>query len=93
MEKEEIKAREVVPDLAEIKPKKSKKIAKTPQEIADSFGVIPKEVKRFLNKQYFTSKTQRGECKNNSCLNPRRQGSAYCQACSDKHKKENQNGS
>lgn len=56
------------------------------KKIAQSFGAIPKGVLPLLNKQYFTSKTQRGECKNNSCLNPRRNGSAFCEECSNKHK-------
>ena len=35
----------------------------------------------------YTSKTKRQECKNEGCLNPRRQGSAYCEQCSKKHNK------
>jgi len=31
------------------------------------------------------SKSQKGECKNAECRNPRRDGSAYCQACSDNY--------
>ena len=31
----------------------------------------------------YTSKSIRGECKNETCTNKRRNGSAYCQKCSD----------
>jgi hypothetical protein len=44
---------------------------------------IKNEVKR---PEIYTSKSIRGECKNIGCKNPRRQGSAYCQQCSDKFK-------
>lgn len=37
----------------------------------------------------YTSKTKRGECMNEDCKNPRRDGSAFCQECSDKYHKEN----
>lgn len=35
----------------------------------------------------YTSKTKRGECKNDNCINLRREKSAYCQECSDEYKK------
>ena len=31
----------------------------------------------------YTSKSIRGECKNNGCINKRRDKSAYCQECSN----------
>ena len=33
----------------------------------------------------YTSKSKRHECKNQKCSNKRRNGSAYCQECSDKY--------
>ena len=33
------------------------------------------------------SRTELGLCKNVECANQRREGSAYCQKCSDNHKK------
>lgn len=33
----------------------------------------------------YTSKTKRSECIND-CKNPRKNGSKYCQECSDKHR-------
>jgi len=66
---------------------KSEKVETDIKKIVESFGVIPKEAKRFMNPKYFFSKSQRGECKNEGCENPRRQSSAYCQECSDKYKK------
>lgn len=38
--------------------------------------------------KYERSKCQKGECKNEDCNNPRRPASAYCQECSDKHKRD-----
>lgn len=35
----------------------------------------------------YTSKTIRGECRNEDCDNLRRPGSKFCQECSDKFKK------
>lgn len=47
----------------------------------DGFQLFPKEE--------YTSKTKRGECKNDDCLNQRRYCSAYCQDCSDRNKNDN----
>lgn len=35
----------------------------------------------------YISKTKIGLCKNENCFNPRREKSAYCKECSDKHNK------
>lgn len=35
----------------------------------------------------YKSKTKSGLCKNKGCRKPRRESSAYCQKCSDAHKK------
>lgn len=43
-------------------------------------------MKKNIEEEY-TSKTKRGECKNDGCFNPRREKSAYCEQCSKKHKK------
>jgi len=43
-------------------------------------------------KEKILSKSQKGECRNDGCSNPARNGaikSAYCQPCSDKHRKKN----
>lgn len=37
-------------------------------------------------KPVYTSKTKRGECKNDACKEKRRDASAYCQKCSDNKK-------
>lgn len=38
-------------------------------------------------KAKYTSKTKEGLCKNDDCENDRREKSAFCQECSNKHKK------
>ncbi len=42
---------------------------------------------KFLSPNFFKSKSARGECGNNNCTNLRRNGSRFCQGCSDKFKK------
>lgn len=65
-----------VNSIPDPKPKKVEKI-KAPKGLG---GFIPPRLRTV-----FTSKSQRGECKNNNCTNPRRNGSAYCQKCADKY--------
>ena len=44
-----------------------------------------KFINRLPDTTEYSSKTKRGECKNLDCNNYRRDKSAYCQKCSDKH--------
>lgn len=39
----------------------------------------------FSEEEEYTSPTKRGECDNEGCTNKRRDGSKYCQECSDKY--------
>lgn len=42
------------------------------------------------DKEEYTSKSKRNECANEECKNKKRNGSKYCQTCSDNFKKLNE---
>lgn len=59
-----------------------KELTQKEQEYSHSFN----NIKRYANKTgIYVSRTNMGYCKNDHCDNRRRDGSAYCQDCSDFH--------